>query len=136
METAFMTDKRRPSFLIALVASFLAGAAPAIAGDSGWLTGHELRKHMKDLDRSNDLPMRIDCKSGSGSSPQGGAVLFRVTSAPNAKKTRWNWAWGESGQYKKRSAAMERQGLRRVSGASFVRKQSGLKISCAIWHQG
>ena len=104
-----------------------------LAADTGWVSGAEFLKISRKLAKQDMLITRLECKDSGKLGLSWKAGLARAFYEPNTKNIRWAWkADTNVVAYKKKK---KRDGYKLVSDDSFVRKNSGLKIYCPLYHK-
>ena len=102
----------------------------ASAERSGWMSGNEIAK-IPGIRKK--LIIAIDCRDTYRPGLQVRNFEYNVTYTNNPSKKKFHWAIGSAyGRFKIKS---EKKGYKLVSFKQFTRKNSGLKIRCAVWHE-
>ena len=105
----------------------------AYAATSDWLDGSKIKRHMKKLERTEEIPVSIKCKAGKGREGTNRGILLKVTSKPNTKLVWWWWAWSSDEDWKQELRKPLGMGYKQVSSGKF-KYESGLLMRCAILH--
>ena len=103
------------------------------AATSDWIDGFKIKRHMKKLEKNEEMPVSIKCKAGKGREGTNRGMLFQVTSKPNPELVWWWWAWNTDTDWKKELRKPLNQGYKPVSTGKFA-YESGLLMRCAILH--
>ncbi len=122
--------------IIRLIVAFvitISSALPSFAEDTGWITGKEWWIKSDELDKKHMLLTRLECKDSGSPGLTLKSGLVRVHYERNTKNKRW-WWYGTSNP-KSAMKEMEKKGFHLVSKDSFVRKNSGLRLYCLLFHK-
>lgn len=108
------------------------------AETTGWFVGSEGVKVRKILSapfitKNNIVIQKVECRDTGKIDYDLSDFEYRVTYSENKKGVEQIWALGAAyGPYRLEA---ERDGFKLVSYSSFVRKKSGIRFHCAIWHK-
>jgi hypothetical protein len=118
---------------IAAAAFTVISVMPALAEETGWLTGYAAYRAFTKLERQGFMPVKVTCRDSNKRQLDIGETEYNVTVVKRTAGTRYLWAVGSSyGQYRLKAA---KEGYRQVSIDQYTRKKSGLTVRCAIWHK-
>ena len=90
----------------------------AYAATTDWIDGSKVKRHMKKLERAEEIPVSIKCKAGKGREGTKRGILFKVTSKPNKELVWWWWAWHYDEKWKQELRKPLRMGYKLVSSGN------------------
>jgi hypothetical protein len=122
----------RSVLVASLILSF--SIVPALADDSGWVSGYKAFNQFLIKRNKNFFPTKIECRDSKKADYTEGNAEYRVTyiETDNVKFYRW----GVGGGFGEAKAIAAREGLKLISSDQFTRAKSGLVVRCGIWAEG
>ncbi|WP_394688188.1 hypothetical protein [Hoeflea sp.] len=116
---------------ILLCGLFIGSGSAAYAEQTEWFEGRQQYAVEKRL--KGKLLNRIECRDTGRLGLDVADFEYRVSYSDNPDGIKYFWAIGSAfGPQRERA---KRQGYEMVSYENFLRKQSGLKVHCAVWHK-
>lgn len=119
--------------LLAIALIFSALSVNSFAAEkqsTDWFSGND-RKVLKTLRKK--LIHSIKCRDTNNVGLNVRKGEYKVVYSDNPDDVKFYWAIGsEYGRYEKRAL---KRGYKRVSFDQYIRKPSGLRIRCGVWHK-
>lgn len=122
------------SVRFALILAFAGMSADAAwAETSDWMSGKEAFRYADKLGAAGMIVNSMDCRDSGQRGLDVGSALVRLHYTQNTKLLDWTIdGWNHLEQNKKYWAD---RGYKLVSHTVFVRKTSGLKLYCTVYHK-